>query len=47
MGTIGPSELRGYTGGAADPDPKELNNAQVEPIVKKYFELRYRLLRRV
>jgi alpha-glucosidase/alpha-D-xyloside xylohydrolase len=44
MGKIGPSELRGYTGGAADPDPKELTNAQVEPIVKKYLELRYRLL---
>ena len=44
MGKIGPSELRGYTGGAADPDPKELNNAQVEPIVKKFLELRYRLL---
>ena len=44
MGKIGPSELRGYTGGAADPDPKELNNPQVEPIVKKYLELRYRLL---
>jgi alpha-glucosidase (family GH31 glycosyl hydrolase) len=25
-------------------DPKELNNPQVEPIVKKYLELRYRLL---
>jgi alpha-glucosidase/alpha-D-xyloside xylohydrolase len=44
MGKIGPSELRGYTGGAADPDPKELNNPRVEPIVKKYLELRYRLL---
>ena len=44
MGKIGPSELRGYTGGAADPDPKELNNPQVEPIVKKYLELRYRLM---
>lgn len=44
MGKIGPSELRGYTGGAADPDPKELNNPAVEPIVKKYLELRYRLL---
>jgi alpha-glucosidase/alpha-D-xyloside xylohydrolase len=44
MGKIPPSELRGYTGGAADPDPKELNNADVEPIVKKYLELRYRLL---
>jgi alpha-glucosidase (family GH31 glycosyl hydrolase) len=44
MGKIGPSELRGYTGGAADPDPNELHNVQVEPIVKKYLELRYRLL---
>jgi len=44
MGKIGPSELRGYTGGAADPDPKELNNPQVEPIVKKFLELRYRLM---
>jgi alpha-glucosidase/alpha-D-xyloside xylohydrolase len=44
MGKIPPSELRGYTGGAADPDPKELNNAAVEPIIRKYLELRYRLL---
>lgn len=44
MGKIGPSELRGYTGGAADPDPRELNNPQIEPIVRKYLELRYRLL---
>ncbi|MGH9383185.1 MAG: TIM-barrel domain-containing protein, partial [Vicinamibacterales bacterium] len=43
-GKLGPAELRGYTGGAADPDPKELNNPHVEPIVKKYLELRYRLL---
>ena len=42
--TVGPSELRGYTGGAADPDPKELNNPQVEPICSKYLELRYRLM---
>jgi alpha-glucosidase/alpha-D-xyloside xylohydrolase len=44
MGKVGPSELRNYTGGAADPDPSELNNPRVEPIVKKYLELRYRLL---
>ena len=44
MGKIPVSELRGYTGGAADPDPAELNNALVEPIVRKYLELRYRLL---
>jgi alpha-glucosidase (family GH31 glycosyl hydrolase) len=43
-GKLGPSEIRSYTGGAADPDPRELNNPHVEPIVKKYLELRYRLL---
>jgi alpha-glucosidase/alpha-D-xyloside xylohydrolase len=43
-GEFGTSELRGYTGGAADPDPKELHNAAVEPIIRKYLELRYRLL---
>jgi alpha-glucosidase (family GH31 glycosyl hydrolase) len=44
LGKIPPSELRGYTGGAADPDPGELNNPRVEPIVRKYLELRYQLL---
>ncbi len=44
MGKLPVSELRGYTGGAADPDPAELNNPHVEPIVRKYLELRYRLL---
>lgn len=44
MGKIPVSELRGYTGGAADPDPAELNNPNIEPIVRKYLELRYRLL---
>jgi alpha-glucosidase/alpha-D-xyloside xylohydrolase len=43
-GKMGPSEIRSYTGGAADPDPAELNNPRVEPIVKTYLELRYRLL---
>src|SRR5262245_40385192 len=43
-GELGPAELRGYTGGAADPDPGELHNARVEPIAKKYLELRYRML---
>jgi alpha-glucosidase/alpha-D-xyloside xylohydrolase len=37
-------ELRGYTGGAANPDPGELRNPHVEPIARKYLELRYRLL---
>jgi alpha-glucosidase/alpha-D-xyloside xylohydrolase len=43
-GELGPSEIRNYTGGAADPDPEELRNPRVEPIVRKYLELRYRLL---
>jgi alpha-glucosidase/alpha-D-xyloside xylohydrolase len=43
-GTLGHEELRAYTGGAGHPDPSELKNPRVEPIVKKYLELRYRLL---
>jgi len=43
-GQLGPAELRGYADGAADPDPSELHNARVEPIIRKYLELRYRML---
>jgi len=43
-GELGHEEVRGYTGGAGNPDPSELHNAQVEPIVRKYLELRYKLL---
>ncbi len=43
-GKLGHEELRGYTGGAGHPDPSELRNPRVEPIVRKYLELRYRLL---
>jgi alpha-glucosidase/alpha-D-xyloside xylohydrolase len=43
-GQLGHEELRGYAGGAGHPHPAELRNAAVEPIVKKYLELRYRLL---
>jgi alpha-glucosidase (family GH31 glycosyl hydrolase) len=43
-GELGIDEVRTYTGGAGNPDPSELHNAQVEPICKKYLELRYRLL---
>jgi alpha-glucosidase/alpha-D-xyloside xylohydrolase len=43
-GSVGISEVRNYTGGAGDPDVSELRNPQVEPIVKKYLELRYRML---
>jgi len=43
-GELGISEVASYTGGAADPDSSELHNAEVEPICRKYLELRYRLL---
>ncbi len=38
-GDGGPPETRSF-----DPDPAELNNPHVEPICRKYLELRYRLL---
>lgn len=40
----GPDELTttSYRGGAANPDPNQLRNAEVEPICRKYLELRYR-----
>jgi alpha-glucosidase/alpha-D-xyloside xylohydrolase len=44
MGKLMLSEIRTDTVGAANPDPTELNNADVEPIIRKYLELRYRLL---
>jgi alpha-glucosidase (family GH31 glycosyl hydrolase) len=43
-GELGHEEVTGYTGGAGHPDPSELHNARVEPIVRKYLELRYQLL---
>lgn len=42
-GDLGPNEISNY-GEAANPDPSELHNAEVEPICRKYLELRYRLL---
>jgi alpha-glucosidase/alpha-D-xyloside xylohydrolase len=42
-GELGPNEISTY-GEAANPDPSELHNAEVEPICKKYLELRYRML---
>jgi alpha-glucosidase/alpha-D-xyloside xylohydrolase len=38
-GDGGPPETRSFS-----PDPAELKNPQVEPILKKYLELRYRML---
>jgi alpha-glucosidase/alpha-D-xyloside xylohydrolase len=43
-GELGPSEVANYTGGAANPDESELHNPDVEPICRKYLELRYRLM---
>ena len=40
----GVSEVASYTGGAMDPPESELHNPQVEPICRKYLELRYRLM---
>jgi alpha-glucosidase/alpha-D-xyloside xylohydrolase len=43
-GKLGHEEIRNYTGGAGHPDPAELKNPQVEPAIRKYLELRYKLL---
>ena len=42
-GEPGPVEIRNYDG-AAIPDAGQLHNPQVEPICRKYLELRYRML---
>jgi alpha-glucosidase (family GH31 glycosyl hydrolase) len=42
-GDSGPMEINNYNG-AAIPDASQLHNAQVEPICRKYLELRYRML---
>lgn len=42
-GEAGPNEVSGY-GGAANPPASALHDARVEPICRKYLELRYRLL---
>ncbi|HUL72895.1 MAG TPA: TIM-barrel domain-containing protein [Vicinamibacterales bacterium] len=39
-GELGPNEVANFPG----PDPKELHNPDVEPICRKYLELRYRLM---
>ena len=43
-GQLGHDEVASYRGGAGNPDLSELNNAEVEPICRKYLELRYRLM---
>ena len=42
-GDSGPIEIRNYNG-AAIPDSSQLHDKRVEPICRKYLELRYRLL---
>ena len=42
-GDTGPTEIGNYNG-AALPDASQLHNSQVEPICRKYLELRYRML---
>jgi alpha-glucosidase/alpha-D-xyloside xylohydrolase len=42
-GDPGPIEIRNYDG-ASVPDATQLHNEQVEPICRKYLELRYRML---
>jgi alpha-glucosidase (family GH31 glycosyl hydrolase) len=43
MGDPGPVEIRNYNG-AAVPDSSQLHDTRVEPICRKYLELRYQLL---
>jgi alpha-glucosidase/alpha-D-xyloside xylohydrolase len=42
-GDPGPVEINNYNG-AATPDSSQLHDARVEPICRKYLELRYRML---
>jgi alpha-glucosidase/alpha-D-xyloside xylohydrolase len=42
-GDTGPTEIGSYNG-AALPDASQLHNPQVEPICRKYLQLRYRML---
>jgi alpha-glucosidase/alpha-D-xyloside xylohydrolase len=43
-GELGHNEISNYRGGAANPDASELRNPEVEPVCRKYLELRYRLM---
>jgi alpha-glucosidase (family GH31 glycosyl hydrolase) len=44
MGDPGPVELERYASPAGLPDRKEFNNPDVEPVCRKYLDLRYRML---
>jgi alpha-glucosidase (family GH31 glycosyl hydrolase) len=43
-GRLDPDEVLATTAGAANPDASELHNAAVEPVCRKYLELRSRLM---
>jgi alpha-glucosidase (family GH31 glycosyl hydrolase) len=43
MGDPGPTEINNYSG-AALPDASQLHDSRVEPICRRYLELRYRML---
>ncbi len=45
-GQLGPAEVDAFSDAFEDgyPDPEELRNALVEPIVREYLQLRYRLI---
>lgn len=43
-GELGPPEMEGYGRNSGPPATKELFNPEVEPICRKYLDLRYRLL---
>jgi alpha-glucosidase/alpha-D-xyloside xylohydrolase len=43
-GDMGEPELSPDVNGSALPDPKELHNPEIEPVCRKYLELRYRML---
>jgi alpha-glucosidase/alpha-D-xyloside xylohydrolase len=44
LGDYGPKEIEGYHGDAGLPAESELHNVEVEPICRKYLNLRYQLL---
>ena len=44
MSDPGPIELERYHSPAGLPDPKEFHNPEVQPICRKYLDLRYRLM---
>jgi alpha-glucosidase/alpha-D-xyloside xylohydrolase len=44
LGTVGVSEVATYGNGAMDPPESELHNTAVEPICRKYLQVRYALM---